>query len=68
MAPLDSQVKRQLELSDLAPRAMQSETGVAAVAGSAFFRAGEGENLLRFCFSKKDAELAEACKRLRGRV
>jgi len=40
-------------------------TGVAAVAGSAFFRPGHGENLLRFCFAKKDHELDEACARLR---
>jgi aminotransferase len=50
-------------------RALLAQTGVAAVAGSAFFRPGSqhGENLLRFCFSKKDAELAEACRRLRAR-
>jgi hypothetical protein len=35
---------------------------------SAFFAAGKGENLLRFCYSKKDAELAEACRRLRARA
>jgi len=40
-------------------------TGVAAVAGSAFFRPGRGENLLRFCFAKRDAELDEACEQLR---
>jgi aminotransferase len=40
-------------------------TGVAAVAGSAFFRKGRGEDLLRFCFAKKDSELDEACDRLR---
>jgi aminotransferase len=40
-------------------------TGVAAVAGSAFYRPGRGENLLRYCFAKKDAELEEACARLR---
>jgi aminotransferase len=40
-------------------------TGVAAVAGTAFFRPGRGENLLRFCFAKQDAELDEACERLR---
>lgn len=40
-------------------------TGVAAVAGSAFFRPGHGENLLRFCFAKKDHDLDEACARLR---
>lgn len=49
-------------------RKLLAATGVAAVAGSAFFRAGQdgrGENLLRFCFAKKDAELDEACARLR---
>jgi len=40
-------------------------TGVASVAGSAFFRPGHGENLLRFCFAKKDHDLDEACARLR---
>lgn len=40
------------------------ETGVASVAGSAFYHSGGGENLLRFCFAKTDAELAEACRRL----
>jgi aminotransferase len=48
-------------------RTLLAETGVAAVAGSAFFGDGKGENLLRFCYSKKDAELAEACRRLRAR-
>lgn len=48
-------------------RALLAETGVAAVAGSAFVRPGKGEDLLRFCFSKKDAELAEACRRVRAR-
>jgi aminotransferase len=38
---------------------------VAAVAGSAFFGGGRGDNLLRFCFAKKAEELGEACKRLR---
>jgi aminotransferase len=46
-------------------RALLKATGVAAVAGSAFFRPGRGENLLRFCFAKKDADLDEACARLR---
>jgi aminotransferase len=40
-------------------------TGVASVAGSAFFRPGHGENLLRFCFAKKDHDLDGACARLR---
>jgi aminotransferase len=46
-------------------RSLLKKTGVAAVAGSAFFRAGKGEDLLRFCFAKKDEDLAEACRRLR---
>lgn len=46
-------------------RALLAATGVAAVAGSAFFRPGRGEDLLRFCFAKKDAELDEACERLK---
>ena len=53
-------------------RTLLRETGVAAVAGSSFFvsRPGErnrGEDLLRFCFAKKDLDLAEACRRL-GRL
>jgi len=46
-------------------RHLLSVAGVAAVAGSAFFRPGRGEDLLRFCFAKQDAELDEACERLR---
>jgi aminotransferase len=42
------------------------ETGVASVAGSAFYHGSGGENLIRFCFAKTDAELQEACKRLRA--
>jgi aminotransferase len=34
------------------------------VAGSAFYHGDGGENLIRFCFAKTDAELAEACRRL----
>jgi aminotransferase len=50
-------------------RDLLRRTGVAAVAGSAFFRPGAGlkdggENLLRFCFAKKDADLRNACDRL----
>jgi len=41
-----------------------ARTGVASVAGSAFFRPGRGEDLLRFCFAKKDHDLNEACERL----
>jgi aminotransferase len=46
-------------------RNLLAVTGVASVAGSAFFRPGRGEDLLRFCFAKQDAELDEACERLR---
>jgi aminotransferase len=47
-------------------RNLLARTGVASVAGSAFFRLGSptGESLLRFCFAKKDTDLAEACRRL----
>jgi aminotransferase len=38
---------------------------VATVAGSAFFHGSGGDNLLRFCFAKTDAELDEACRRLK---
>ena len=41
------------------------ETGVATVAGSAFYHGAGGENLIRFCFAKTDAELREACRRLK---
>jgi aminotransferase len=54
-------------------RSLLAKTGVAAVAGSAFFAhdperlgSGRGEDLLRFCFAKKDEDLAEACRRLGG--
>jgi aminotransferase len=46
-------------------RSLLAATGVASVAGSAFFRPGRGEDLLRFCFAKQDRELDEACERLR---
>jgi aminotransferase len=53
------------ETAALKARNLLAATGVAAVAGSAFFRPGRGENLLRFCFAKKDHELDDACARLR---
>ncbi len=40
-------------------------TGVAGVPGSAFFHAGGGENLIRFCYAKTDSELKKACDQLR---
>src|SRR5579884_417059 len=46
-------------------RNLLASTGVAAVAGTAFFSEGRGENLLRFCFAKKDEDLLRACELLR---
>ncbi len=45
--------------------ALLHQTGVATVAGSAFYHGPGGENLIRFCFAKTDAELREACRRLK---
>ncbi len=50
-------------------RRLLADAGIAAVAGSAFFATdaagvNPGDNLLRFCFAKKDDELIEACRRL----
>lgn len=50
-------------------RRLLSDIGIATVAGSAFFATDAGgnnggDNLLRFCYAKKDEELAEACRRL----
>jgi aminotransferase len=50
-------------------RSLLATTGLAAVAGSAFFDVdatgvNRGEHLLRFCFAKKSEELTEACRRL----
>jgi len=39
-------------------------TGVASVPGEAFFQDGRGDHLLRFCFAKTDADLADGCERL----
>ncbi len=44
-------------------RYLVQEVGVAAVPGSSFYIHG-GENRLRFTFSKQDATLDEACRRL----
>ncbi len=44
--------------------ALLRETGVASVAGSAFYHGGDGENLIRFCFAKNDKDLEEACRRV----
>jgi aminotransferase len=50
-------------------RKLLADTSLAAVAGSAFFSVdsdgrNRGDHLLRFCFAKKDSDLAEACRRL----
>lgn len=42
-----------------------AKTGVASVPGSDFFHGPDGESLVRFCFAKTDAELEEACQRLK---
>jgi aminotransferase len=52
-------------------RQLLADTGIASVAGSAFFSTNEsghnhGDHLLRFCFAKKQAELEEACHRLKA--
>lgn len=47
-------------------RYLLARSGVAAVAGSAFFTEGRGQNLLRFCYAKRPGPLAEACERLRA--
>jgi aminotransferase len=46
-------------------RTLLRNTGVAAVAGTAFFASGRGENLIRFCFAKRDEDLQRACDQLR---
>jgi aminotransferase len=43
-----------------------SNTGVAAVPGSAFFHGAEGESFIRFCYAKSDHDLRHACERLAG--
>ena len=41
-----------------------AQTGVATVPGEAFYHGHDGDNLLRFCYAKSDANLDEACRRL----
>ena len=40
--------------------------GVACVPGTAFWRDGEAHTIGRFCFGKTEADLDEACRRLRN--
>ena len=46
-------------------RTLLRTTGIGAVPGSAFFRPGLGEHLLRFCFGKRAPDLDRACELLR---
>lgn len=43
-----------------------AQTGVAGVAGTAFFTGGRGEEIMRFCFAKRDEDLERACDALRS--
>ncbi len=54
--PGRSSKERAMKLLDL--------TGVACVPGEAFYNDAGGENLGRFCFSKQEDVLEEACKRI----
>jgi aminotransferase len=47
-------------------RQLLQDRGVAGVAGTAFFHEGLGENLVRFCFAKRDEDLKRACELLQG--
>lgn len=44
--------------------ALLRDSGVAAVPGRAFFRPGEGDQILRFCFAKDLDVLRDACRRI----
>ena len=46
--------------------ALLHATGVATVAGSAFYHGNDGDNLIRFCYAKNDADLEEAVRRLKA--
>jgi len=54
------------ERASVKARNLLRATGVGAVAGSAFYGAGRGENLLRYCFAKQAADLDRACTALRN--
>jgi len=45
--------------------ALLERSGVASIAGTAFFATAQGNRYLRFCFAKDDDVLADACKRIR---
>jgi aminotransferase len=46
--------------------ALLRASGVACVPGTAFWRGAEGDRVGRFCFGKTDADLDEACRRLKN--
>jgi aminotransferase len=48
----------------VAALALLEQTGVAGVPGTAFFHGAAGQSLIRFCYAKDDATLAEAARRL----
>jgi aminotransferase len=54
------------ETGDERALALLHATGVACVPGTAFWREGEAHRLGRFCFGKTDADLDEACRRLKN--
>ena len=54
------------ETASVKARNLLRATGVAAVAGSAFYGEGRGENVLRFCFAKQSADLERAATALRA--
>jgi len=43
---------------------LTKEYGVATIPASAFYKKGEDNKVLRFCFSKKESTLNEAVNRL----
>jgi aminotransferase len=54
------------EKASVKSRNLLKATGIGAVAGSAFYGAGRGENVLRFCFAKQPADLERACSALKS--
>lgn len=55
------------ESAAIKARRLLADTGVAAVAGTAFLTGDRGKNILRFCFAKRPEDLERACDRLRNR-
>jgi aminotransferase len=55
------------ETAAIKARRLLADTGVAAVAGTAFLTGDRGTTLLRFCFAKRPEDLDRACSQLRSR-